>query len=248
MKSVRPINRNLLKAITVLALICTALLLWLSARVPASVSSELRELSRADFKEIENATRRAMWKNAFPSKASFLVSPRLVWRLATSRIRKIEVFTAADVQVQVRSASGDMFYHVVKATRIDQSDWHVVSGGRMPQISVVSLNGSLVDEVLVHGGVGLFGGRLYTGPDEEYMNAILQHRVGGSGTSTLHSVAGSPFTGSFAGLGKLTYTNRPFFDPFATPASVAHAERPAFSETEFSAWLSNHPPALKLSP
>ena len=243
----KPIKRNLLKALAILALICAAFLLWRRTHSPASGFNELRELSRADFKEIQKATRRAMWQKAFPSGAGWLISPRMVWQLATSRIRKIEVFTANDVQVQVRSASGDMTYHVFKKETISgQSDWRAVS----ELVGIVRLGGwGGVNEVLVDGGMGLFGGRLYTGPDEEYLNAFLQHSAPGPGASTgPPSASESPFTGSFSNLGRLTYTNRIFFDPLGMPASVAPAQRSAFSGTEFSSWLSNHPPALKLGP
>lgn len=232
--------------IAVLVLTCaSALLLW--HRTHSRARTELAELSRVDFKEIQKATRRAMWQKAFPSGVGWLISPRVVWHLATSRIRKIEVLGEHDVQVQVRSAGGDVFYHVIKKQTISgQSDWRVVGG----QVGIVRLGGWGGDnEVLVEGGMGLFGGSLYTGPDEEYLNSFLKQAVAGSRTSA-HSPGASQslFMDSSSNLARLTYTNRPFFDPFAMPSSIAPAQRPAFSETGFSTWLSNHPPALKLGP
>ena len=243
----KAIKRKPLQVTAVLVLICAAaLLLWQRTHSRARAFIELAELSRADFTQIQKATRRAMWQKAFPSGVGWLISPRVVWHLATSRIRKIEVLGEHDVQVQVRSAGGDEFYHVFKKeTSSGQSDWRVEG-----HVGIVRLGGwGGGNEVLVEGGMGLFGGSLYTGPDEEYLNSFLKQAVAGSRTSA-HSPGASQslFSGSSSNLGRLTYTNRPFFDPFGAPSSIAPAQRPAFSETGFSTWLSNHPPALKLGP
>src|SRR6476646_513691 len=106
-------KRKLLKAIGIVVLIGIGLIAW---RQTHPTPGGLSELSREDFSGIQQATRQAMWRKAFPngSLRGMIVSPRVLWRLATTRIHQIQVYSAVGaVEVQTRSGSGDYFYHLV---------------------------------------------------------------------------------------------------------------------------------------
>lgn len=231
-------KRKLVIAVVVILLL-GCVLAWLSRR--SSASSDQEEFSAADFTRVREVTRQAVWRKAFPDFSLHTIKalPRWFRQLSSSRIRQIDVLPARTVMVEVQWSSGFDCYILEKYKKSGRWDWRLVRKGG---VGVINLNGGPgPPELRVDGGFALIGGRLSSEP-VDWLPPLA--RQGGVSSGEL-SLPQSELSASVSNEVNLTYETHPF-DPDYSPFASKLAQKPGFSEGQFSAWVSNQS-GLKLN-
>jgi hypothetical protein len=226
-------------------LLLSSVLAWLSRPSPASPG---QGFSPADFTRICEVTRRRVWQTLPHDFSIQTIKPPPFHRLATSRIRQIDVLPAGTVRVRVESSSGPYYYLIEKYEKSGRWDWRVVSEGIYPQGGlVINLTGGPpYPEIRVDGGFALFGGRISSEPPADWLPPLRHPQPlippgtsqggapSGKEVSVQNEVSTSPSNQII-----LSFERHPLDPDDYAPPGIKLTQKPGFSEGEFSTWVSN---------